>query len=204
MGGEVLLEEVSGTVTGSSMGGKVIQKKGAGEGTGEVKISTMGGELNIADAPAGAVLSTMGGDIHVASAKDHVKAKTMGGDIRIDAIDGWVHAETMGGDVQVRMTGDPSRGNREIELISLSGDIELTVPTNLSMNLDVELAYTKGRSGRYSIQSDFPLKTEETEEWDDDDGSPRKYIYGTGTVAGGQHRVRIKTINGNVILKKAS
>jgi hypothetical protein len=92
MGGEVLLEEISGTVKGSSMGGKVVQKKSSGTDskTGEVEISSMGGALNVQDAPEGAVLSTMGGDIHVVSAGDHVRAKTMGGDIRIDSIDGWV------------------------------------------------------------------------------------------------------------------
>ena len=204
MGGEVMLEEVSGSVTGSSMGGNVIQKRSSGDGKSadEVQISTMGGKLNVQEAPAGAVLSTMGGDIHVVSAKDHVKAKTMGGDIRIDSVDGWVDAETMGGNVQVKMIGDPSKGKRDVELVSLGGDIELTVPENLAMTVDVELAYTKGKSGRYSVQSDFPLKTEETDEWDYEDGSPRKYITATGKVGNGSHRIRIKTINGDVILKK--
>ncbi|MCI0413297.1 DUF4097 domain-containing protein [bacterium] len=205
MGGQVLIEAVTGNVKGSSMGGKVIHKRAGADGkpSGEVNISTMGGELNVDEAPSGAKLNTMGGDIHVGSAKDHVSAKTMGGDVRIDSIDGWVRAETMGGNVKVTMTGDPSKGNRDVELLSMSGDIELTVPSNLPMILDLELAYTKNRSGRYSIKSDFPLKTEETEEWDYEDGSPRKYIYGSGKVGAGTHRVRIRTINGDIILRKS-
>ena len=202
MGGEVLLDDVSGGVTGSSMGGKVIQKNMSGTSTGEVRMSTMGGELNVKEAPAGAVLNTMGGDIHIGTAKSHVQAKTMGGDIRIDSIDGWVDAETMGGDVHVRMIGDPSKGKRDVELTSLGGDIELTVPQNLAATFDLELAYTKGKSGRYTIQSDFPVETEESKEWEYEDGSPRKYIHGAGKVGSGQHRVRIRTINGNIILKK--
>jgi DUF4097 and DUF4098 domain-containing protein YvlB len=205
MGGEVRMEEVTGNVQGSTMGGKVIHIKGdAKEGaSGEIDISTMGGALNVEEAPEGARLNTMGGDIHVQSAKKHVEAKTMGGDIRIDSIDGWVHAETMGGNVTVAMTGDPASGKREVELTSFSGDIELTVPANLAMTLDLELAYTKGKSGRYSIKSDFPVQTKESEEWDRKDGSPRKYIHGSGKIGEGTHRVRIRTINGDIILKKS-
>jgi DUF4097 and DUF4098 domain-containing protein YvlB len=205
MGGEVLIEQVTGNVQGSTMGGKVIHKKGSGARgkSGEIEISSMGGSLNVDEAPDGAELTTMGGDIHVRSAADHVKAKTMGGNIRIDSIDGWVHAETMGGDVAVVMTGNAASGNREVELVSLSGDVELTVPSNLAMTLDLELAYTKGRAGKYSIKSDFPVETEETEEWDRSDGSPRKYINGTGKIGAGTHRVRIRTINGDIILRKS-
>jgi len=205
MGGEVVIEEVTGNVKGSSMGGKVIHKKAGADGkpSGEVNISTMGGPLNVDEAPEGADLMTMGGNIHIGSANDHVSAKTMGGDVRIDSIDGWVRAETMGGDIKVTVTGDPSKGKRDVELVSLSGDIEITVPSDLAMTLDLELAYTKNRSGRYSIKSDFPLKTEETEEWDYDDGSPRKYIHGSGKVGAGTHRVRIRTINGDIILRKS-
>jgi DUF4097 and DUF4098 domain-containing protein YvlB len=186
------------------MGGKVTHKKAASTaGDGEIEMSSMGGDLNVDIAPAGARLNTMGGDIHVRSAKDHVRAKTMGGNIRVDAIDGWVHAETMGGDVEVIMTGNPATGKRDVELVSYGGDIELTVPANLAMTLDLELAYTKGKSGKYAIKSDFPVNLEETDEWDLHDGSPRKYMLGTGTVGGGTHRVKIRTINGNIILRKS-
>ncbi len=205
MGGEVVIEEVTGNVTGSSMGGKVIHKKSGagGKPSGEVNISTMGGEVNVDDAPSGAELMTMGGDIHVGSAKNHVSAKTMGGDVRIDSVDGWVKAETMGGNIEVTVTGDPSKGKRDVELVSYGGDIEITVPSDTAMTLDLELAYTKNSSGRYSIKSDFPVKTEETKEWDHEDGSPRKYIHGSGKVGAGTHRVRIRTINGDIIVKKS-
>jgi hypothetical protein len=179
MGGEVIIEEVTGNVQGSSMGGKVIHKKSGADGkpSGEVNISTMGGEVNVDDAPSGAELSTM--------------------------VDGWVKAETMGGNVKVTVTGDSAKGKKDVELVSYSGDIEITVPANLAMTLDLELAYTKNRSGRYSIKSDFPVKTEESEEWDDEDGSPRKYINGSGKVGAGTHRVRIRTINGDIIVRKS-
>ena len=85
---------------------------------------------------------------------------------------------------------------------SMGGDITLTVPAGLSMDIDITLAYTKDRDDDYKIVSDFAVKQEETKEWDHHHGSARKYIYGTGSIAGGKNKVRIKTVNGNVFLKK--
>jgi DUF4097 and DUF4098 domain-containing protein YvlB len=206
MGGEVLMEDVTGDVKPSSMGGNVMQKnitRRTGEATGrEVNISTMGGEINVDDAPQGAVLSTMGGPIHVHSAGRFVKAKTMGGEVRLDAVDGWIDATTMAGDVEATMTGDPSDGKRSVALTSMAGNITLSVPAGLSMTIDIELAYTKGHEGDYKITSDFPISQEVSPEWERDNGSPRKIIHGTGNVSGGSNRVTIKTVNGNVTIRK--
>jgi DUF4097 and DUF4098 domain-containing protein YvlB len=206
MGGEVLLQDVRGDVEGVSMGGNVIYKNVTGrngETTGEeVHIKTMGGDIKVETAPAGAEVLTMGGDIMIGSASKFINAKTMGGDINLSAIDGWVKATTMGGDIFVNLLGEASGGRHDVELTSYSGDITLTVPANLSMNFDISLAYTKNREGDYKITSDFEMQQRESADWVYDEGSPRKYIYGTGSVAGGANRIKIKTINGNVIVKK--
>ena len=145
------------------------------------------------------------GDVEIHSAAEFVRAKTMGGDIRIDEVDGAVSAETMGGDVNVTMIGNPSEKKRDVTISSKGGDITLTVPAGLSMDVDIRIAYTKeswfDRKG-YRIESDFDLKEERTKDWDDDYGTPRKFIYGKGEIAGGKNKVRIETINGNVYLKK--
>lgn len=206
MGGEVIFEDVSGDVDGKSMGGNVIMRnvtRPDGSSTGNlVKISTMGGDIEVAEAPAGADVHTMGGDVEIGSAKEFVKAKTMGGDVKLGSVDGWIEATTMGGDVTARMVGDAGRGDRHVELTSMGGDITLTVPAGLSMNVDVELAFTKNSPQNFKITSDFPLKTETSPEWESRWGTPRKIIKGTGQIAGGKHTVKIRTINGNVVLKK--
>jgi DUF4097 and DUF4098 domain-containing protein YvlB len=160
----------------------------------------MGGYINVNVAPKGAKVSTMGGDIEIRSAKEFVRAKTMGGDIEIDEVDGWVKATTMAGSIEVTMVGNPDKGDRNVSLTSMSGDIELTVPAGLSMELDLELSYTKGHEGDYDIHSDFDFEREETKKWDRDNGSPRKYIYGKASIKGGKHSIRIKTINGDIYL----
>ena len=126
----------------------------------------------------------------------------MGGSISIDKIDGWVKATTMGGDVKVVMTGDPSQGKRDVEISSMGGDIRLTVPAGLSMDVDITLAYTKDALRQYRIISDFDLELEETDKFDYSKGSARKYIYGTGLIRGGKYKIVGSTVNGNVYLKE--
>lgn len=211
MGGNILMEHVKGNLKGSTMGGNVICRDVSGRSdrskssTGdEVHISTMGGDIHLDDAPQGANLGTRGGDITVRSAGKFVKAKTFGGNIEIDEIDGWVNARTLGGDVTVKMVGDADEGRRDIEISSLGGEITLTVPADLSMEFDIELAITKNSHRDYEIISDFDMKQEKTKEWDRSRGSKRKYIYGTGTVAGGRNKIEISTINGNIYIKKGA
>jgi DUF4097 and DUF4098 domain-containing protein YvlB len=217
MGGRVLFENVIGDVSGSSMGGNVIYnnvkpretRDAPGlddEATGKsgkiVKISTMGGDINVSDAPDGADVHTMGGNIHIKSAGDFVKAKTMGGSIVVDAIDGGINATTMGGNITAVMIGDPQKGDRDVKLNSMAGDITLTVPENLSMDVDIELIYTKDAKKNYDIVSDFQLKKEKPDTWDESKSSPRKTIRGKAQIAGGKYKIKISTINGNIYLKK--
>lgn len=205
-GGKVLLQDVTGNVKGHSMGGAVTYSNvtdRSGKSTGkEVRISSMGGEINVDEAPHGAEVSTMGGDIEVRSAAEHVKAKTMGGNIRIDAIDGWVRAETMGGDVEVTMVGDPAKRQRDVDISSNSGDITLTVPKGLSMEVHITLAQTRNARKTFRIISDFSLEQERSDYWDYDHGTPRQYIYANGSINDGKNKITIKTINGDVYLKK--
>jgi DUF4097 and DUF4098 domain-containing protein YvlB len=207
MGGRVLLENVVGDVSGSSMGGNVIYKNvksRSGKSTGDiVNITTMGGDINVSEAKNGAKVKTMGGDIHINDAKIFVQATTMGGSITVDAIDGKCKATTMAGHVKVTMTGDPKKGERDVKLSSMSGDIYLYVPAQLDMDIDIELSYTKGKEGKYKIYSDFKLKQTKSDSWETrKGGSPRKYIYGDGNTGAATHKIKLKTINGNIYLKK--
>ena len=143
MGGDITFRDVFGDVKGSTMGGDIKylgkSKPGSTKGNEEVRISTMGGEINVDDAPAGANVSTMGGDIHIRSANKYVKAKTMGGDIDIDRVDGSIRASTMGGDATAKMVGNPDEGERDIDISSMGGDITVTVPAGLSMEFKINL-----------------------------------------------------------------
>lgn len=204
MGGPVSIQDVTGGVKGHSMGGNVsysnVTNRESGKTNNEVKITSMGGNIDVDKAPLGADVSTMGGTITINSAKKFVNAKTMGGKIRILDVDGSVKAHTMGGDVEVNMTG--AGDDHDVKLTSMSGDITLEVPSDLSMNVSVKLAYTEGNEGKYKVISDFGLSQDESKDWDEENGTPRKYITGTGSFNGGKNSVVIETINGNIYLKK--
>jgi hypothetical protein len=206
MGGDVLIRNVSGTMKGSTMGGDVrYENATGGKVKGEVKVNSMGGDLNISDAPEGANLDTMGGDIHVISAKKYVHAKTMGGDIDLDSIDGGVEATTMGGDVKVKITGDAEQGKGDVSLTSMGGDIELTVPAGMAMSIDVETVYSKRNTRKPKIVSDFPLEITEREEsgnnqYHDDEMT----MSGTGKTGSGKHQIKIRTVGGDIFLRKGN
>ena len=203
MGGEVSLRDVIGDLDASTMGGEVsyrnVKRRDDRKDAKEVKISTMGGEIEVDEAPGGADVSTMGGEIRIRSAKKYVRAKTMGGEIKIDKLDGGVKATTMGGDVHVYMVGDPDQYERDVVLSSMGGDIILTVPAGLSMEFDIKLTITRRASNDYKIISDFPVEVQKSGDWDQSD---RKVIYGTGKVAGGKNKIRLDTVNGDIIIKK--
>jgi DUF4097 and DUF4098 domain-containing protein YvlB len=200
MGGRALVEDVFGDVKVTSMGGEVTHRRVTrSDGTSigdQVDIHSMGGDIDVPDAPLGADVHTMGGDITIASAREYVKAKTMGGDIRIDEVDGRVEATTMAGDIRVMVIG-----NHDVELTSMSGEITLVIPEGADLDIDIELDYTKNSSRTYQIFSDFPIQQDESTDWDYDQGTPRKTI--RGVASGGGNRVVIRTINGNVYLKKS-
>lgn len=194
MGGNVTIEDVSGSVKGSSMGGNVIYKnvkrKGQTSTDKEIKISTMGGAINLDEAPAGADVHTMGGDITITSASKYVKAKTMGGDIDIKEVDGDVAATTMNGDLHIKILGDGKTSGRDIHLVSMSGDVVLRVPKDFSMDIDAEVS-----NDSYDIFSDFQINKEVLRRHDDEDD---EYIRGTGKILGGNNVVTLEAKNGNI------
>ena len=202
MGGPVSIKNVKGDVKGTTNGGPVTLKNvtsKSGKSTGdEVNISSMGGEINVDEAPNGADVKTLGGDITIKSAGKFVKAKTNGGSINIENADASIEAKTNGGDINAEMIGDASKGNRDVNLKSNSGDITLTVPENLSMDIDIRIGGVDKDGSQNQIYSDFPLKKEII----NNDEYSSYTLHGSGTVNGGKNKVTIKTINGDVYLKK--
>jgi DUF4097 and DUF4098 domain-containing protein YvlB len=197
----------------------IIAESNPGDNSGAVNIIKMGGEIDVKDAPHGANLSTMGGDIHVGDVASFAKAKTMGGVITIDHAkgpvdastmgggisighaDGPIKASTMGGDITARMVGT-STDQRDVELTSHGGTITLTVPKDFPMDVRITLAHTKNAPREYEIIDHVGLKQQESPDWDNSEGSPRKYLLAQGRVGNGQNHVVIKTVNGDVILKQ--
>ena len=107
---------------------------------------------------------------------------------------GWLRTET-GVHRLVRKSPFDSGNRRHTSFASVF------VSPEVDDDIDIELDYTKNSSRDYQIFSDFPIQQKESTDWDYDQGSPRKTI--RGTAAGGGNRVVIRTINGNVYLKRS-
>lgn len=186
--------------------------------SGEITINKMGGEIDVANAPHGATLNTMGGGIHVGNVASFVRIKTMGGGVDVDHASGSVDATTMGGGITIGTADGPvkatsmggditvhevgtSRQERDIHLISKGGTIELTVPKDFPMDVRITLAYTR-TDRQYHITQHAGLDVRESDQWDNSEGTPRKYIRARGLVGSGLNRVTIETVNGDVILNQ--
>jgi len=197
MAGRVLFENVVGDIKGLSMAGNVIYKNvqsSTGEiGEKSVNISTMGGDINVGEAPNGANVSTMGGDIYIKSASKFIKAKTMGGNITVDSFDGEIKATTMAGDIRVKMAKSNlnAKDKRDVSLSSMSGNIILTVPRGLSLDIDLEIKWTPSGSCKYQITGDFDLKIEKSDR-----------LRAKRKIGSGLYKIKIKTTNGNITLKE--
>lgn len=165
---------------------------------GKITRSSMGGDIDIDDAPRGAELRTMGGDIGVRRARGHVVAKTMGGDIRVRDLIGSLDAGTMGGNVNVQVSG--VEGSRSLEMYSMGGSISLTLPADFSGTFEVELEQShEGPPAR--IISDFPLTVRESmrKRW----WRPNvEVLNATGQVGSGDAHVKIKTIGSDITIRK--
>lgn len=186
--------------------------------SGEVTINKMGGGIDLANAPHGATLNTMGGGIHVGNVASFATIKTMGGEIEVDHASGSVDATTMGGGITIGTSEGPvkatsmggsitvhetgtSSQERDIRLTSKGGDIQLTVPKDFPMEVKIILAYTR-TDHQYRITQHAGLDVRESDNWDNSEGTPRKYIRARGVVGSGLNHVTIETINGNVILNQ--
>src|SRR6185436_15092558 len=212
-GGPVTLSHVSGGLRGSSGSGPVVYAEpnnqgGAtgdiGEdgrpsvGSGKLHVERAGGDIRLDEAPAGAVVNTGGGDIVVGRAGGSVEASTGGGSIRIGPVAGSVRAGTGAGDVEVTLI-DAGGESQSVEVKSGNGRVVIELPADFDGRVDLETAYTRTVDPT-RIEAPWQLERSTTD-WSDREGTPRRYVRASGTIGGGSGRLRVKTVNGDVIVR---
>ena len=185
---------------GEARGPSGISAKGIFPGS--IMRSTAGGSINLDEAPDGAKVRTGGGNINIRNASHFVEATTGGGDIAIEIMNGYVVAKTGAGDIEVTVDGDLGDSADGINLMTGHGDVIVTLPADASIELDLDLSYTRNSSRSYELDCEFDVEIERTDTWETRHGSPRKHIYGKATINGGEHRVVIHNVNGNITIRK--
>jgi len=176
---------------------------GSGRGSGfamsGIRMTTAGGPLSLASAPNGARVTTGGGPIRIGPSGGEVYAQTGGGRIDIGPAQGSVEAHTGAGDVTIELEG---ANTHSVDVTSGKGEVVLILPRDINATLELESAYTNNLGHKTRIESDWPLTPTETSDWDASEGTPRRYVRVRQNLGRGGAVIRVRTVNGNIVLKR--
>ena len=228
-GGPVRLSRIRGGLKGSSGSGPVIKADGdvesdpdgpsgdldgmeldaktgtittaSGSSRGRLNIKKAGGPIKLDQAPDGVHATTAGGKITIGSSAKDVDLSTGGGDIDIGPASGSVSATTGAGDVHLVLTKSSER-DREVTVWSGKGTIVLELAHGVGVTLDLEAAYTDGADHKSTIRSDVPVDINVSDDWDMSQGTPRKYVRAEATHGDGSVHVKLRTVNGDIVIKR--
>jgi hypothetical protein len=168
---------------------------------GFIVIDKDGGSIELQDAPKGAHVTTGGGAIIIGKSRGDVSAMTGGGDIDLGPMDGAADATTGAGDVSINLVGERPH---PVNIRSGKGNVELVLPPDANATLDLETAYTENYRRHTKITGDWPLNVTETDQWDDSHGTPRKYVRVRQEIGKGGPVIRVRTVNGDIRVKRGS
>ena len=219
-GGRVLFSGVKGGIRGSSGSGPVMYSESGPDGkgdlsktrisgeritvaegsTGVLHISKAGGDIILDGAPDGLDARTGGGTVRIGSSRGMVKVSTGGGDITIGPVAGSVRAGTGAGDVRITIA-EASGQNQSVEVTAGVGNVVIDWPAGVAARFDLETAYTRNFGRRTRINTELKLEQEETERWDDSQGTPRRYVRSQGQVGQGGGVVSVRTVNGDITIR---
>ena len=205
-GGSILTGNVRGDATIETSGGEIQ----VGQVDGTLRAETAGGDVVIAGAAGQVTAQTAGGQIQVGPTGGSVRAETAGGSIRLLGARGRVVVETAGGSIDLLQLGGGVRANTSAGRIlaefdatakpfeasprvTAMGDVYVYLPVNLSLTIDAAIDAAAG----HHIVTDFPLSIL----GDKEDFSERT-IRGQGTLNGGGEVLRIRTVAGNIEIRK--
>jgi hypothetical protein len=195
-----IYDDGSITVSGPSASITIDDRTGeVRDASGRVLIRKNGGDIRVAEALNGADVRTAGGDIAIGSSAGEVIAHTGGGSIRIGPIRGSAEAHTGAGNVTIDFTGIRSPS---ADVSSGSGKVVIELPSDFTGMLNLETAYTENRRGATRIRSDWPLSITETRDWDDRQGTPRRYVRARQSIGGGEGEISVHTVNGDIEIRK--
>lgn len=187
-GGEIAAGHVGGAVHAETAGGDVVID-GAG---GPVVAQTAGGQIRIGPSTGGVHAQTSGGSIWCQGARGRVDVDTAGGSINLFDIQGAIRASTAAGRILAQIQGG-RKTFAASELENSMGDVQVFIPADLALTVDAAIESAAG----HEIVSDFPLVVQGNgEEYSD------REIRGRGELNGGGEVLRIRTVNGDIEIRK--
>lgn len=142
-----------------------------------------------------------GGNIKVENVNGDIEAANVNGGISLSRIGGSAVAQTVNGNVTATITR--LDGKNPLSLITLNGDIDITLPAAAKADFKLKI------DNQGEIYSDFELslqnKTEKTVEDKRSHGGRYKVKINKtvfGSINGGGQEITLKTFNGDILLRK--
>lgn len=180
--GNINLKGFNGDVTLQTKGGNIALE----DGTGDVKVKTSGGSLQITDVTGAINGKTSGGGITLRGCKGGADLKTAGGGIEVEN-DGPVLAKTTGGSIRCQLQEASSSQNLLLDLETAGGGINVSLVPDIAATVEAKVL-----GG--SVTTEFPVVAEM-------EGAVKPDQL-HGTINGGGSLLRLRSIGGNIILRK--
>jgi len=196
-------DDATGDLDGVRVDGEHERIRVGDDGAGFLHIHKAGGGVDLDDAPSGAEIRTGGGAVRVRHGRGSLSAHTGGGDIEIGPIAGSVSAGTGAGDVHVILAsigGD----QQSVDIWSGTGNVVVELPEDLNARFEVETAFTESFRRQARITSEWSLERDAITGWDDSQGTRRRHVRARGLAGDGKGLIRIKTVNGDIQLRRVA
>ena len=187
-GGEIVTGEVSGTLRAETAGGDVV----VGGSSGAVVAKTAGGQIQIGPSGGSVRAETAGGSIRLQGARGPVVAQTAGGSIDLLQVQSGVSAKTAAGRILAQFDST-KKTFAASQLATSMGDVYVYLPPTLPLTIDAAIDAAVG----HKIVSDFPITIKGQRE----EFVPQT-ISGQGNLNGGGDVLRIRTVAGNIEIRK--
>lgn len=128
--GNIKAENIQGSVYASTSDGNIT----AHHIGGTIEVKTSDGNIRIDEALSGLTANTSDGNIIITKAKGEIKAKTSDGDISFEDLQGALVASTSDGNIK----GNLQQLTKELSAHTSDGNITITVPASLGLDLDIK------------------------------------------------------------------
>jgi DUF4097 and DUF4098 domain-containing protein YvlB len=187
-GGEIQVGQVDGTLRAETAGGDVVIAGAAGQ----VVAQTAGGQIEVGPTGGSVRAETAGGSIRLQGARGRVVAETAGGSIDLLQLEAGVRASTSAGRILAEFNAS-AKTFAASQLETSMGDVYVYLPVGLRLTIDAAIDAAAG----HHIVTDFPLSI-----MGDKEDFGERTIRGHGTLNGGGEVLRIRTVAGNIEIRK--
>jgi len=174
---------------------------------GEVNVNTVSGDVEVRDAGDRVEMHSVSGDIRASKLRGRISANSVSGDLALDDINGALSGKTVSGELVVNGTlsglefesvsggvafaGD-IKGDGSYTVNTHSGDVRLTLPSNVGATLELQTYSGEVRPG-------FPITLQPGEQ-----PLNRRNHRMRFTVNGGGPRISLETFSGDIIIERGA